>query len=153
MQTKPRTELQINLFAKLSHHARLAILAGGLFSAGILPAYAACPSGGIYTAADAKAGMADYNTNCASCHNADLSGNSGPALTGPNFVSYLTFTKITPPQLQGFMPATAPGSLTATQYNDIFAYILSYNHYPAGNEPISAASLSCLSMLPYPAAK
>jgi hypothetical protein len=86
-----------------------------------------------------------------------LSGNSGPALTGPNFVSYLTFTKITAPQLQSFissqMPANAPGSLTAAQYNDIFAYILSYNHYPAGSEPLSAASLGCLNMLPYPAGK
>jgi mono/diheme cytochrome c family protein len=123
----------------------------------LTPAFAACPPGGIYTAAEAASGMPDYNTNCASCHNADLSGNSGPALTGPNFVSYLTFTKITAPQLQSFissqMPANAPGSLTAAQYNDIFAYILSYNHYPAGSEPLSAASLGCLNMLPYPAGK
>jgi hypothetical protein len=51
------------------------------------------------------------------------------------------------------MPANAPGSLTTTQYNDIFAYILSYNHYPAGNEPLNAANLSCLNLLPYPAQK
>lgn len=98
--------------------------------------------------------MAVYNANCASCHNADLSGNSGPALAGPNFISYLKFTKITPTQLQGFivsqMPANAPGSLTPVQYNDIFAYILSYNHYPAGAGPLDAAGLSCLNMLPYP---
>jgi mono/diheme cytochrome c family protein len=130
----------------------------GMFLGGALPlANAACPPGGIYTAAEATAGMADYNTNCASCHNADLSGNSGPALAGPNFVSYLTFTKITPTQLQAFitsqMPATAPGSLTATQYSNIFAYILSYNHYPAGTTSLSPAGLSCLNLLPYPGGK
>jgi hypothetical protein len=51
------------------------------------------------------------------------------------------------------MPADAPGSLTATQYSDIFAYMLSFNHYPAGKDPISPAGLSCLSLLPYPADK
>lgn len=119
-----------------------------------LSSYAACPSGGIYTPAEAKAGMAAYNANCASCHNADLSGNSGPALAGPKFVSYLQFTKITAAQLASFissqMPAPAPGSLTAKQYNDIFAYILSYNHYPSGSSEITPESLSCLEMLPYP---
>jgi mono/diheme cytochrome c family protein len=98
--------------------------------------------------------MAAYNANCASCHNADLSGNSGPALAGPKFVSYLQFTKITAAQLASFissqMPAPAPGSLTAKQYNDIFAYILSYNHYPSGSSEITPESLSCLEMLPYP---
>ncbi len=134
-----------------------ALFSVGFFSLILSTAYAACPSGGIYTAAEAKSGLEAYNTNCASCHNADLSGNAGPALTGPKFVSYLAFTKITPAQLQSFitsqMPANAPGSLTAAQYNDIFAYILSYNHYPAGSEPLSAASLSCLSLLPYPTGK
>lgn len=118
------------------------------------PASAACPPGGIYTKAEAVAGKTDYAAHCASCHNANLSGNSGPALAGAKFASYLNFTKITPPQLLAFitaqMPANAPGSLSATQYSDIFAYILSFNHYPAGQKPISPAGLSCLSMLPYP---
>lgn len=122
-----------------------------------LSARAACPSGGIYTPAEASSGQAAYDAHCASCHNADLSGNSGPALAGPKFVSYLTFTKITPTQLQAFitsqMPADAPGSLTAMQYNDIFAYLLSFNHYPAGKDPISPAGLSCLQLLPYPGSK
>ena len=121
------------------------------------PARAACPSGGIYTPAEANAGKADYDAHCASCHNADMSGNSGPALAGPKFLSYLTFTKITPTQLQAFitsqMPADAPGSLTATQYNNIFAYMLSFNHYPSGKDPISPSGLNCLQLLPYPGNK
>ena len=127
------------------------------FGVALPPTRAACPSGGIYTPAEASAGKADFDAHCASCHNADLSGNSGPALTGPKFASYLNFTKITAPQLQAFitsqMPADAPGSLDATQYNDISAYVLSFNHYPAGKDPISAEGLSCLSLLPYPGPK
>jgi S-disulfanyl-L-cysteine oxidoreductase SoxD len=127
------------------------------FAAPLWPARAACPSGGIYTPAQAGSGKADYDAHCASCHNADLSGNSGPALAGPKFVSYLNFTKITPVQLLAFitsqMPADTPGSLTAPQYRDILAYLLSYNHYPAGTAPISPTGLSCLNFLPYPGDK
>jgi hypothetical protein len=31
------------------------------------------------------------------------------------------------------MPASAPGSLTQTQYEDLMAYILKQNGYPAGS--------------------
>ena len=148
---------EFDLPMKLYSYFCAAALANVFFAASVLPGYASCLPGGVYTAAEASAGIVDYNTNCASCHNADMSGNSGPALAGPNFVSYLNFTKITPPQLQAFitsqMPANAPGSLTATEYNNIFAYILSYNHYPVGKDPISPAGLSCLSFLPYPTGK
>lgn len=136
---------------------RLVAASAMLLCGAALPAYAACPSGGVYSPDEAKAGMTAYNDNCASCHNSDLSGNSGPALAGPKFVSYLQFTKITAAQLAAFissqMPAPAPGSLTAKQYNDIFAYILSYNHYPSGNAAITQDSLACLQMLPYPGSK
>ncbi|HEY1858593.1 cytochrome c [Acidocella sp.] len=142
---------------KLRRYFCVASAVCACFGASLPPARAACPSSGIYMPAEANAGQADFDAHCASCHNADLSGNAGPALTGPKFASYLNFTKITPPQLQAFitsqMPADAPGSLTAPQYNDIFAYILSFNHYPAGQDPISPAGLNCLSLLPYPGPK
>lgn len=133
--------------------SKLALLT--LFSlAAVTPGKAACTSGGIYSPAQAQAGMSLYNDKCASCHNADMSGNSGPALAGPKFLAYLQFTKITASQLESFiaaqMPADAPGSLTDAQYKDIFAYILSYNHYPAGTADMTNDGLSCLNMLPYP---
>jgi mono/diheme cytochrome c family protein len=135
-------------------------LLGGLMATVIaFSAHAAsCTTGsGYYTKAEAQAGKTDYDKNCASCHNGDLSGNSGPALAGPKFESYLKFTKITPPQLLDFitsqMPANAPGSLSKAQYNDIFAYILSYDHYPSGSASISPDGLACLHMLPYPVSK
>jgi mono/diheme cytochrome c family protein len=135
-------------------------LFGGLLLSSMATAAqaAACTAGsGFYTKAEANQGMADYNKNCASCHNGDLSGNSGPALAGAKFESYLKFTKISAPQLYDFiasqMPANAPGSLSKTQYDDIFAYILSYNHYPSGSAALSKENLACLKMLPYPGAK
>ena len=120
-------------------------------------AAAPCAAGaGFYTPEQAKAGAAAFNTNCASCHSADLQGNSGPALSGAKFASYVQFTKITPTQLLAFtssqMPANAPGTLSAADYNNIFAYILSYDKYPSGTQPVSADGMSCLSMLPYPGA-
>lgn len=114
------------------------------------------PAAGFYTPEQAKAGQAAYNANCASCHSADLLGNSGPALSGGKFASYVQFTKITPTQLLAFtsaqMPANAPGTLAAADYNNIFAYILAYDKYRPGTQPVSADGMSCLSLLPYPGA-
>ncbi len=137
---------------------RLVILA--MFGPSMYATHAAaapCAAGaGFYTPAQAKAGLAGYNANCASCHNTDLLGNSGPALSGGKFASYVNFTKITPTQLLAFtssqMPANAPGTLSAADYDNIFAYILSYDKYPPGTQPVSADGMSCLSLLPYPGA-
>nr|WP_321985798.1 cytochrome c [uncultured Lichenicoccus sp.] len=130
-----------------------AILGGALFATSAQAA--TCATGaGFYTSEQANAGLAAYSASCASCHNADLLGNSGPALSGAKFASYVGFTKITPTQLLAFtssqMPANAPGTLSATDYDNIFAYILSYDKYPSGTQPVSADGMSCLSLLPYP---
>lgn len=141
-------------------HSRLKILLAGLMLSGIGITAQAAPcsaSSGFYTQAEATQGKASYNKNCASCHNENLSGNSGPALTGAKFESYLSFSKISAPQLLDFimsqMPANAPGSLSKTQYDNIFAYILSYDHYPSGSSALSKTGLACLKMLPYPGPK
>jgi mono/diheme cytochrome c family protein len=39
---------------------------------------------GPYTQDQAAAGRAIYETSCASCHSADLSGREGPQLAGAN---------------------------------------------------------------------
>ena len=44
-------------------------------------------SGASYTASQAQAGRAAYQTNCASCHAPDLSGREGPQLAGANFMA------------------------------------------------------------------
>ena len=134
----------------------IATIFGATLPAGRAAAAPCTAGAGFYTPEQARAGAAAYDADCASCHNADLLGNSGPTLSGSRFASYVQFTKITPTQLLAFtasqMPANAPGTLSATDYNNIFAYILSYDKYPSGTQPVSADGISCLSMLPYPGA-
>ncbi|MGH7072415.1 MAG: c-type cytochrome [Acetobacteraceae bacterium] len=116
---------------------------------GCPPAYA-----GFYSATQAASGKAIFDTHCSACHAATLTGGAGPPLSGSQFVSWLQFTKITGAQLFAFitsqMPYDAPGSLTRTDYEDAFAYILSVNHYPAGSAALSQNSVACVEMLPYP---
>lgn len=118
-------------------------------------ARACAPAGaGWYTAAQAAAGKTLFDTHCAACHKSDLSGGAGPPLAGRQFLDYLRFSHITGAQILDFMsaqmPYDAPGSLTATQYDTAFAYILSVNHYPSGATPLGKDTVSCVHMLPYP---
>lgn len=93
----------------------------------------------IYTAPQAKAGASDFSQNCAMCHGANLEGGAGPALVGQAFASasnnYTVGAIFT--ELSQQMPAGQPGSLSHTQYEDIMAYILQKNGYPAGSTAIS----------------
>lgn len=137
---------------------RLLLPAALVFALPSMAQAAACPAGqGAYTAAQADTGKSLYMANCAQCHNDDLKGNSGPALAGKDFDSYLHFTKISAAQILSFMqsqmPYQAPGSLKPQEYQAIFAYILQVNGYPAGNRELDSDSASCIAMLPYPGDK
>ena len=119
---------------------------------------AACATGqGDYTVAQAGAGKTLFMTHCAACHKADLRGNSGPALAGPDFDSYLHFSKISAQQILDFMktqmPYQAPGSLPADDYTKIFAFILQSNGYKSGDQQLTPANVKCVAMLPYPGGK
>ncbi len=116
------------------------------------------PAGaGSYEKSQAMVGQQLFSDHCASCHGADLAGQSGPALAGKDFVSYLQFTKISAPQLLAFMesqmPYQAPGSLKKSDYVDLFSYILSVNGYPAGSTALNHENVACVAMLPHPGAK
>src|ERR1700678_4234003 len=96
-----------------------------------------------YTAAQATAGRATYQANCASCHGADLSGqNSASALAGGLFLS--SWGDRTPSDLiaflEGAMPPGNPGSLGEQAYVNVTAFILDFNGAHAGNQPLTAAS-------------
>lgn len=97
------------------------------------PALAAAPPA-LYTAQQAADGAGAYSQNCAMCHGADLTGAAGPALVGQAFAGAgngLTVGGVFT-QVAEQMPAGQPGSLSKTQYEDIMAYILKSNGYPAG---------------------
>jgi alcohol dehydrogenase (cytochrome c) len=104
---------------------------------------AARQNAGPYTAAQAAAGRATYQANCASCHAADLSGlNSASALAGGLFLS--SWGDRTPSDLiaflEGAMPPGNPGSLGEQAYVNVTAFILDFNGARPGNQPLTAAS-------------
>jgi len=102
---------------------------------------------GVYTAAQAGRGKAQYAQNCASCHGADLSGTGqAPPLAGADFVGNWKgesaddlFEKI-----QTSMPADQPGKLSRDQNAEILAFLFASNGFPAGQKelPSDAAELA-----------
>ncbi len=109
---------------------------------------------GDFTKDQASAGRQVFNQYCAKCHGAQLQGQAGPPLAGPKFAANLAYSKISAPQMFTFiktqMPADKPASLTAQQYLQSLAYILSKNGYPAGSAPLSEQTLGEVKLLPYP---
>ena len=93
-----------------------------------------------FTAAQATAGAAAYQTNCASCHQPDLKGQgTAPPLTGGEFVGgwgtrttrdLLTFIQLT-------MPPASPSSLGAETYANIAAFILQQNGARTGTQTLT----------------
>jgi alcohol dehydrogenase (cytochrome c) len=96
----------------------------------------------IFTAAQAAAGQASYQTHCASCHLPDLAGqNEAPPLAGANFMT--TWRARTARDLIDYMQATMPPgrpSLAETDYVNIAAFILRSNGAAAGSEQLRASS-------------
>jgi mono/diheme cytochrome c family protein len=95
----------------------------------------------LYTADQANSGQDVFAGNCAACHGPNLGGDEGPALTGPSFApaaNHMTiggiFNFITTQ-----MPQSAPGSLSHVQYEQVMAFLLSKNGYPAGTAALDYA--------------
>jgi alcohol dehydrogenase (cytochrome c) len=97
---------------------------------------------GPYTADQASAGRAAYQTNCASCHAPDLSGREGPQLAGANFMGQ--WGDKSAGDLIGFLRATMPpgsnGSLPDQTYINLAAFILDANSARPGERALTAES-------------
>ena len=95
----------------------------------------------VYTAAQAAAGQASYQANCASCHQPTLVGqNEAPPLAGANFMT--TWRGRTTKDLIEYMAATMPPgrpSLAEDEYVNIGAFILQYNGATAGAQALTVA--------------
>ena len=104
---------------------------------------------GVFTAAQAERGKAAYLTHCSSCHTEDLSGLSGPALKGEQFLE--NWREDTLKTLFAFiqtrMPQRAAGSLKPEMYVDILSYILSANTYSSGSTELSADALGGIDLV------
>ena len=120
-----------------------AILAAALFAAcWTVVLVAQQRARGPYTADQATAGRAIYQTNCAACHAPDLSGREGPQLGGPNFLAQ--WGSRTAGELINLMRSTMPpgagGSLPDEAYVNLAAFILDANSARPGERPLTADS-------------
>src|ERR1035438_6934887 len=100
-----------------------------------------CPAA-TFTPAQASAGQAAYQTNCASCHLPDLAGrNEAPPLAGTNFFNHWAArsTGDLLALIQGTMPPGAAGRLGEQAYLEITAFILESNGATPGTQPLTAA--------------
>ncbi len=95
---------------------------------------------GVYTPTQAKRGQTGYQTNCSSCHRADLTGFSGPPLKDALFMErWREFNvDILLSLIRTTMPLNNAGSLNEAAYLDILAYILQANSLPAGSKELTA---------------
>src|SRR5579862_5189077 len=122
------------------------ILAMGAIACGVVTLFAQLllaqqRPAGPYTQEQAAAGRAIYQTSCASCHSADLSGKEGPQLAGANFLAQ--WGDRTAGELINFMRSTMPpggANLPGDAYLNLAAFILDANSARAGNEALAATS-------------
>lgn len=99
-----------------------------------------------FTAAQADRGKVAYAANCVACHGQNLiSATYGPPLAGPYFDANWLGKSVGALYTHAHdnMPPSRPGSLPATTYADLVAYILSVNGLPAGETelPTDVAAL------------
>jgi mono/diheme cytochrome c family protein len=104
---------------------------------------------GVYTAAQAGRGKATFLVTCQRCHNADLSGDRGPALKGERFMTSWggggvnrLFEKI-----RDTMPPFATSTLDDATKLDIVTFILQTNGFPAGPNDLAAADLESIDIV------
>jgi mono/diheme cytochrome c family protein len=103
---------------------------------------------GVYTAAQADRGRGFYNEHCAMCHGGNLQGGESRALIGDRF--WTSWQETTVDRLLGHVSTNMPhsedgslkGTLGASVYADVVAYMLSRNDFPAGSSELTAASIA-----------
>ena len=117
--------------------------AAAVLALGAAPAAGQQAGDGWYTAAQAEAGRAVYERECAVCHQSNLQGSfEAPQLAGESFLRF--WGALTPRDLfertRASMPPDRRGALGDQAYLDVVAYLLQANGAPAGNAPLTAAA-------------
>jgi alcohol dehydrogenase (cytochrome c) len=96
-----------------------------------------------YTAAQAGQGRSEYMANCASCHQANLSGGGeAPSLAAGNFMKSWggKSTRELYSYIRSAMPLGKGGSLSDTGYANIVAFLLTANGATAGGTLLTPAT-------------
>jgi mono/diheme cytochrome c family protein len=96
---------------------------------------------GAYTAQQIQRGSAVYARDCATCHGPTLNGGEAPPLAGADFLAewYGYSAGDLFERIRSTMPVTGPGSLSAQEYADVLAHLLSINKFPAGETELESA--------------
>jgi hypothetical protein len=98
---------------------------------------------GVYTEQQAARGAISFTANCSRCHGGTTTdGDEGRSLAGERF--WKSFRESTVDHLLDYvsrnMPNGAGGSLSASVYADLVAFILSRNALPAGASELTKES-------------
>jgi len=95
---------------------------------------------GAYNAAQVKRGAAIYATKCETCHGPKLTAGEAPPLAGADFLANWFGYSVGDlfEKTRNTMPATDPKSLSAQEYADLLALILSANKFPASDAELPA---------------
>ncbi len=97
---------------------------------------------GVYTQQQATRGAASFASTCTRCHSADASDDGRRPLAGKAF--WESFRESTVDRLLDYvsknMPNGAGGTLEATTYADLVAFILSRNDLPSGTAELTKES-------------
>ena len=96
---------------------------------------------GSYTEAQAERGAEDYSARCAACHGADLRGDShAVGLVGMGFMFLWEGKSLGElySTICNDMPQDQPRSLSKGSYEDILAFILKSNKFPAGDTELES---------------
>jgi alcohol dehydrogenase (cytochrome c) len=113
------------------------------------------PGEALFTSAQAAAGKAAYQRNCANCHGASVDdGNAAPPLRGAAFLGKYAgkpaadlFTYVSTK-----MPKDRPGSLDNAEYARIIAYVLQQSGFATGRIELASDAAALASVtIPGPA--
>ena len=101
------------------------------------------PAAGVpFTQAQASAGSRVYTQKCAACHGARLDDGAAVPLAGAKFLETWTAPGRTLDDLffiiRSTMPKNEAGTLTASEYVSVLAFILARNGYTAGSRELPA---------------
>jgi mono/diheme cytochrome c family protein len=88
---------------------------------------------GVYTAAQATRGEAQFKQNCAACHTTGEFSSVAFRRAWSGRTIYDLFEMV-----RTLMPYDSPGSLSRESYAEILAYFLELNGYPAGDVELPA---------------
>jgi len=103
---------------------------------------------GVYTDVQAQRGSEAYSRSCMGCHAVVPDGKA--PLVGDAF--WKSFSQKTAGDLvefiSAYMPNGAPGSLSAPTYEDIAAFMLKSNGFPAGAAELKRSSVADVRIVP-----